>query len=126
MFYFHTIICYFFGLPFVHYKVLREIWGEVIKHDGYLQTEIKSIENLDHAFYYVGKYMRKLPEGAEWSPQEAKDEARKVWCGVNDDPTCGFTLFVENAAEWIWKLGELEETNSKQFNANGEYDPIPF
>ena len=187
----------FFGLPFVHYKVLRQIWGEVIDHEGNLRTEIKGIENWQHAFYYVSKYMAKLPEDAECSPptpagageapagegppatagvggeaacslvyvsyltgaketkvgrswgvfnrekcpfdkaksielprgdwlKEAKDLARKVWPGVNDDPTCGFTLFVENAAEWILKLGELGETNPNQFNQDGEYDPIPF
>jgi len=65
-----------------------------------------------------------LPRG-DWL-KEGKDQARTVWPGVNDDPDCGFSLFVDDPNDWLLRLGALGETNPNQFNADGEYDPIPF
>lgn len=56
----------------------------------------------------------------------AKEEARTVWSGVNDDPECGFSLFVDDAPDWLKRLCGLGETSPFQFNAEGEYDPLPF
>lgn len=189
----------FFNLPYVHHSVIREIWAQVIGHEGYLRTEIKGLKNWRHGFYYLCKYMAKVPlqivsppvpAGAGKAPAaegvpatagtggeaacslvyvsnltehkkpatqsigrswglfnrskipfgerktlllhsgpwivEAKNMARQVWSGVNDDPLCGFTLFIDDARNWLHDLGALGEDNPNQFNEDGEYDPIPF
>gem|GEM_PF-6696863 len=58
--------------------------------------------------------------------KEAKNQAREVWSGVNDDPDCGFSLFVDDPGEWMLRLGALGETSPYQFSEDGEYDPLPF
>jgi len=191
---YHLIV---FGLPFIHHTIVNEIWSEVIGYEGYLRTEIKGLENWRHAFFYVCKYMAKVPTwnvlppgpagagkapeegspapagpggaaacslvyvsnltedkkqvprsiGRSWGVfnrskvpfaerrelllksgpwlEEAKKMARQVWSGVNDDPQCGFTLFLDDAPAWLHDIGALGEDNPLQFDENGEYDPNP-
>jgi hypothetical protein len=53
---FHMI---FFNLPFVPPEVLNTRWKKVLRHEGYVRTEIKGIESWHQALAYVSKYMAK-------------------------------------------------------------------
>lgn len=80
----------FFNLPYVHYKEIEKLWGGVLKYKGTLRTEIKSIEDRQHAFAYVSKYVAKTAEsgsddasGAEEGsePQAERDAGDTIGAG---------------------------------------------
>jgi hypothetical protein len=161
----YHLLC--FGLPFVHYEHINAMWRKVVRHDGYLRTEIRGIRSWRQACYYVAKYMAKpTPGGARparqggpaagggrslvygtyltgegekqsgrkigrswgifnrekvpWGElktvtlaagpwlEEAKARGRAVWPGMNDYPTCGFMLFVDDSHAWLEDMRRLE------------------
>lgn len=69
----------FFNLPFFDCDEVNRHWRDVLGHDGYARTEIKSVKDWRQAFGYVAKYMAKPlqpPQAAGSDPQSGERRGR--------------------------------------------------
>lgn len=69
----------FFNLPFFDCDEVNRHWRDVLDHDGYARTEIKSVKDWRQAFGYVAKYMAKPlqpPQAAGSDPRSGERRGR--------------------------------------------------
>lgn len=58
---FHIIV---FGLPFIHYEVIQQLWCQVIKSEERVFTRIEMLRSARQAMYYISKYMAKVEQSS--------------------------------------------------------------
>lgn len=73
---FHLLL---FGVGFLHHKLIRQWWRNVLGAKGPLATDVQGIRSAKRASIYVSKYVAKLPDASSLDNGAYRNNPGRAW-----------------------------------------------